>query len=712
MKKIIIFLMPLLLIAQNYVLKKDVLSSGGRKMTSTDYILQGTISQTAIGSVTDTDYKGVIGFWHPAESFPPVAPYINPAVKSGNDVVLTWNMVTTDTLGNAETVHYYVVYRSTSPSFIPDVSDSVGATIQPDTVYTDAGALTSGNSYYYLVKAVDIARNRSAKSNMGYKLNKFFNENASSSDRNWVSLPWYSNYTVASDLTDDLSSAGVPLIKIVNLRDDQLYENWLWDPDFLEWYGDDFSIAPGRGYEMETTIDTSLFLVGANNPNGLVNLNENATTTDRNWISIPYNAIYSTVSDITASYSPSGVPLIKIVNLRDDQLYENWLWDPDFLEWYGDDFSIVAGRGYEFESTLDTTWNPTEYSNKAGDFLLAMVRSDRQNSKIKIGKFTESDREPVWKIKSTERTKEIKSTEDAVLTDAKQYEPTRIVAQTNKDFREAGVSHIVRCHFDFEGFSNLVFTAYRVNKPRDVLTENIVGCGYALRKNRAAIWFNTGNFKSPWLPNERMILIIEAILDNKGYYAVTSFNLDKDIDIQELGDIVFTPIPEPKRQTRSKSIIWDDTEDSNIIGYSVYKSNKRMNNKVIDEETYTVDGVCNVKPIFLGGYETVYTSYQESASVDNQLVPINFAFSMYPNPFKTQTRIDYAIPYTQKVEITAYDVSGRKVKTIIDKKQKSGYYSEIWCGDDDNGRKVAAGIYFVRIATKENKIQKKIVLVH
>ncbi|MGB3341488.1 MAG: T9SS type A sorting domain-containing protein [bacterium] len=712
MNKGILLFVPLLLFAQNYVLKKDVLSSGGRKMTSTDYILQGTISQTAIGRVTDTDYQGVIGFWHPSEAFPPIAPYINPAEKSGSDVELTWNMITTDTLGNPETVHYYVVYRSTSPSFIPGSSDSVGVTIQPDTVFTDVGALSSGNSYYYLVKAVDVARNRSVKSNMGYKLNKFFNENASSSDRNWISLPWHSNYTVASDLTDDLSSSGVPLIKIVNLRDDQLYENWLWDPDFFEWYGDDFSIVSGRGYEMETTIDTSLFLVGANNPNGLVSLNENAATTDRNWISIPYNAAYSAVSDITTDYSPSGVPLIKIVNLRDDQLYENWLWDPDFLEWYGDDFNIAAGRGYEFEITNDTIWNPTEYSNKAGDVILALTKRFHQSSKIQIGRFAEADREPIWKIKSPERIKKEKLVDELVFMDAKHYEPSRGEKQIKKDFREAGVPHVVRCHLDFDGFNNLVFTAYRVNKPKDVLTEKIIGCGFAINKNRGAIWFNTGNFRSPWLPNEKIILIIEAILDNKGYFSVTSFELDEKVDIQELGDIVLAQIPEPKQQSRLKSVIWDDVEDPNIIGFSIYKSNKRLNEKVIAGKTYVADCKCYLKPVFLGGYETVYTSYQESATIEDQLTSVYFAFDIWPNPFKTQTQIDYALPYLQKVTIKVYDISGRKVKTIITKKQKSGYYSELWRGDDDKGRKVAAGVYFVRITTKENEKQAKIILVH
>ena len=182
MKKVAFVLLPLLLLAQNYVLQKDVLSAGGSKMTSTDYILQGTLCQSAIGTVEDTDYKALIGFWHPPEPFPPDAPCIVQCVKSGSDMTMTWNMITTDTLGNSDVVYYYVVYRSTSPDFVPSASDSIAVVMQPDTTCTDAGVLDSTASYYYLIKAVDIARNRSGKSNMAYKHNKTVNENTETTD--------------------------------------------------------------------------------------------------------------------------------------------------------------------------------------------------------------------------------------------------------------------------------------------------------------------------------------------------------------------------------------------------------------------------------------------------------------------------------------------------------------------------------------------------
>jgi hypothetical protein len=80
--------------------------------------------------------------------------------KSGPDVQLSWSAVTTDALGNAETTSSYRVYRSTAASFVPDKTggaNRIGSS--PTTAYTDAGAAADGNSYYYLVSAVDAAGN-------------------------------------------------------------------------------------------------------------------------------------------------------------------------------------------------------------------------------------------------------------------------------------------------------------------------------------------------------------------------------------------------------------------------------------------------------------------------------------------------------------------------------------------------------------------------
>jgi hypothetical protein len=705
----------------NYVIKKDVLSAGGRKMTNTsaNYVLQGTISQTTIGKVEDTNYKGVIGFWHLSDPIPPSAPYVDPTEKSGDDVVLTWKKITTDTLDNPETVHYYVVYRNTSPSFIPGSSDSIGSVDHPDTVFTDAGALNSTDSYYYLVKAVDWARNKSKKSNMGYKFNKFVNENAgATSDRNWVSMPWHSEYSTVSDLTDDLSPVGDPLVKITNMQNDQVYRSWIWDPDFLVWYGTDFAITSGRGYEMVAENDDIVVLVGSNNPDGLISLNENpGATSDRNWVSIPYNAVYSTVSDITDEYSPAGDPLVKITNMQNDQVYRSWIWDPDFLVWYGTDFVITPGRGYEFVAVTDATWDPTEYTNETDGILLAGRRNIKSDLDVQLGKSTEPDRSPVWSLKEDVDQKpatlksKLESKKKTDYLDADIYEPVSKKLSRIQDYRVAGISHIVRVHLDVKGFDNLIFTAYRSDRPYDVLTEDVVGSGIAKKDSRGAVWFDVGNFKSSWQHGEEVILVIEATKEGKGYFSVLNFKLDKSVDIQELGKVKLASIPDPMPKTKLSSVCWNKVKDVNVIGYSLYKNDERINEEVITKKEYSVQGEIILKPVMQGGYETVYGSHLGVQSMPTDNIPISYVFNLYPNPFNKRTGINYALPQAAKIEIKVYDVGGRQVKTLVSEKLEPGYYKTLWYGKDDIGRKVSAGVYFIRIYTKEFESQRKVIFV-
>jgi hypothetical protein len=69
----------------------------------------------------------------------------------------------------------------------------------------------------------------------------------------------------------------------------------------------------------------------------------------------------------------------------------------------------------------------------------------------------------------------------------------------------------------------------------------------------------------------------------------------------------------------------------------------------------------------------------------------------YPNPFNPTTVIGYSIDRRSRVDISIYNLLGRKVSTIVDKTLPAGEYTTEWDGRDDNGRPVASGIYFYQI---------------
>ncbi|HMS66256.1 MAG TPA: T9SS type A sorting domain-containing protein [Ignavibacteria bacterium] len=61
----------------------------------------------------------------------------------------------------------------------------------------------------------------------------------------------------------------------------------------------------------------------------------------------------------------------------------------------------------------------------------------------------------------------------------------------------------------------------------------------------------------------------------------------------------------------------------------------------------------------------------------------------YPNPFNPVTRIAYNIPFKSNVELSVYDITGKKVSTIInDIKEEGQYYINFDAGS------VTSGVYF------------------
>lgn len=69
----------------------------------------------------------------------------------------------------------------------------------------------------------------------------------------------------------------------------------------------------------------------------------------------------------------------------------------------------------------------------------------------------------------------------------------------------------------------------------------------------------------------------------------------------------------------------------------------------------------------------------------------------YPNPFNPQTQMNYELPEVAKVEFIIFNISGQKIRTLVDHFQPAGCHSVCWNGIDNQGRKVTSGIYIYQI---------------
>ncbi|MDI6766089.1 MAG: T9SS type A sorting domain-containing protein [Bacteroidota bacterium] len=81
-------------------------------------------------------------------------------------------------------------------------------------------------------------------------------------------------------------------------------------------------------------------------------------------------------------------------------------------------------------------------------------------------------------------------------------------------------------------------------------------------------------------------------------------------------------------------------------------------------------------------------------------------FQNYPNPFNTQTSIAFDLPKKEYVELSLYDVRGRKVATLVSEQKPGGHHVASW-----NANNYPSGLYFYRLITPEAQLVKKLILI-
>ncbi len=74
-----------------------------------------------------------------------------------------------------------------------------------------------------------------------------------------------------------------------------------------------------------------------------------------------------------------------------------------------------------------------------------------------------------------------------------------------------------------------------------------------------------------------------------------------------------------------------------------------------------------------------------------------------PNPFGPWTTVSWSLPGAGRAQLAVHDVTGRTVATLLDATLSGGSHTATWHGRDDGGRRVGAGVYFLRLAF-ENRI--------
>jgi len=157
---------------------------------------------------------------------------------------------------------------------------------------------------------------------------------------------------------------------------------------------------------------------------------------------------------------------------------------------------------------------------------------------------------------------------------------------------------------------------------------------------------------------------------------------------------------------RSTDSTFTENLQFNYVQTITYTDNNLENNT---EYFYRVSA-------FLGSY---WSGHSDAISVtieyvgladDNQIPSEYNLYQNHPNPFNPTTTLRYDLPEDGMVNITIYDMMGRRVISLVNDHQTVGYKSIQWNGKNNLGEPVSAGMYIYTIQAGDFRQTKKMVL--
>jgi hypothetical protein len=107
--------------------------------------------------------------------------------------------------------------------------------------------------------------------------------------------------------------------------------------------------------------------------------------------------------------------------------------------------------------------------------------------------------------------------------------------------------------------------------------------------------------------------------------------------------------------------------------------------------------------------------FQNLVSVDENDIPLPNTFALeqnYPNPFNGSTLITYSLLNDALVKLAVFDISGKKVAVLENRRTGAGTYEVAWNGQNSSGQPVSSGVYFYRLSIDgDGSVTKRMLLI-
>jgi len=119
----------------------------------------------------------------------------------------------------------------------------------------------------------------------------------------------------------------------------------------------------------------------------------------------------------------------------------------------------------------------------------------------------------------------------------------------------------------------------------------------------------------------------------------------------------------------------------------------------------------NLKPYMVGEFVNYFLGITNITSLNENLELVLSGLSNYPNPFASETTIQYTLTESSKVRVDIYNLSGQVIRNLQDVEQHAGEYSLVWNADNNFGNPVESGYYFYKVTINNKSRSGKMILV-
>jgi hypothetical protein len=171
--------------------------------------------------------------------------------------------------------------------------------------------------------------------------------------------------------------------------------------------------------------------------------------------------------------------------------------------------------------------------------------------------------------------------------------------------------------------------------------------------------------------------------------------------------------------TSGIDLSWRPNTETDLGSYNIYRDIEGMVPQylasVAAPETTYDDGAVGNDTTYIYWITAVDTLNNESAySAPDSSTYLDLAsitgeradcfLRSEPNPFSRSTLISFSFGGKRWAALSVYDISGRRVRTLIDGDVHAGPHNIAWDGKDDKGRALGMGLYICRLEADDGTV--------